>query len=252
MSEKFALKWDDFQSNWNQSMSHLRNDTDFDDVTLISDDKMKFSAHKILLSSCSNTFKMILKENKNSKSLLYLGGVSSVNIGYILDYIYHGEVNLYQEQLESFLESAKNLEIEGLMGQESITQNSPYENNEVIHQQEEQIVFPMAKHLVRMNDNNKVIQRRKYGRPTSSEVVAKIDVTSYNSEQIEEKIKELYEKIEEIWFCTFCDYTTTTNSSNIRRHVERHIDGLSYNCYLCNKEFRSRDILSKHKYTHHK
>ena len=196
---------------------------------------------------------MILKENTSSKSLLYLGGVSSGNLGHLLDYIYHGEVNLYQEQLDSFLESAQKLEIEGLIGQENMDQDleTPNENEEEL---EEQIVFPaaVAKQIVGINDNNKVIQRRKYGRPTSSEAVAKIDVTSYNSEQIEEKIKELYEKIEEIWFCTFCDYTTTTNSSNIRRHVERHIDGLSYNCYLCNKEFRSRDILSKHKYTHHK
>ena len=150
---------------------------------------------------------MILKENTSSKSLLYLGGVSSGNLGHLLDYIYHGEVNLYQEQLDSFLESAQKLEIEGLIGQENMDQDleTPNENEEEL---EEQIVFPaaVAKQIVGINDNNKVIQRRKYGRPTSSEAVAKIDVTSYNSEQIEEKIKELYEKIEEIWFCTFCDY----------------------------------------------
>ena len=78
MSEKFALKWNDYQSNWNKALSELRNDDDFSDVTLVSDDKKKFSAHKILLSSCSSVFKFILKENKHANSLLYLGGVSSV------------------------------------------------------------------------------------------------------------------------------------------------------------------------------
>ena len=46
---------------------------------------------------------------------LYLGGVTSDNLGFILDYIYYGEVKLYQEQLDSFLESAQKLEIEGLL-----------------------------------------------------------------------------------------------------------------------------------------
>ena len=115
MSEKFSLKWNDFQSKWNRSLSELRSDKDLADVTLISDDKVKFSAHKILLSSCSSMFKFILKENTNSNPMLYLGGVSSINLGFILDYIYHGEVNIFQEQLESFLENSQKLEIEGLI-----------------------------------------------------------------------------------------------------------------------------------------
>ena len=63
-SEKFSLKWNDYQTNWSQSLSGLRNDTDLSDVTLITDDKVKISAHKILLSSCSKVFYFILKESK--------------------------------------------------------------------------------------------------------------------------------------------------------------------------------------------
>ena len=91
MSEKFSLKWHDYQSNWTQSLSELRNDQESADITLISEDKVKFPAHKILLSSCSKTFKFILKDNFYANQLLYLSGVSSVNLGYILDFLYHGE-----------------------------------------------------------------------------------------------------------------------------------------------------------------
>ena len=115
MSEKFSLKWNDYQSNWNKALNELRKDTDLSDVTLISDDKVKFAAHKTLLSSCSNTFKFILKGNTHANTLLFLGGISSINLGFILDYIYYGEVNLFQEQLDSFLESAQKLEVEGLL-----------------------------------------------------------------------------------------------------------------------------------------
>ena len=95
-------------------MSGLRDDTEMSDVTLITEDKVKILAHKIILSSCSNVFNFILKESKQSNPLVYLGGISSVNLGFILDYIYYGEVNLYQEQLDGFIESAQKLEIEGL------------------------------------------------------------------------------------------------------------------------------------------
>ena len=69
MAEKFSLKWNDYQSNWNRALHELREDTDFADVTLISDDKFKFSAHRVLLSSCSNLFKLILKSNTHANPL---------------------------------------------------------------------------------------------------------------------------------------------------------------------------------------
>ena len=115
MSEKFSLKWNDYQSNWTNSLSVLRNDNESADVTLISDDKVKFTAHKIILKSCSNVLKFILQGNSHSNPLLFLSGLSSVNIRFILDYMYYGEVNLFQEQLDSFLNSAQKLEIEGLL-----------------------------------------------------------------------------------------------------------------------------------------
>ena len=84
MSDKFSLKWNDYQSNWNKALNELRKDTEFTDVMLISDDKVKVSAHKILLSSCSNLLKFILRSNTQTNPLLYLGGVNSINLGFIL------------------------------------------------------------------------------------------------------------------------------------------------------------------------
>ena len=43
LSEKFSLKWNDYQSNWSQSLSGLRDDTEMSDVTLITEDKVKVS-----------------------------------------------------------------------------------------------------------------------------------------------------------------------------------------------------------------
>ena len=197
MDETFALKWNDYQSNWTKSLSEFRKDKVFSDVTLISDDKTKFAAHKVVLSSCSNMFKFILKENDHSKPLLYLGGISSVNLGYILDYIYHGEINLYQEQLDSFLESAQNLEIVGLMGQENKDQDSYFEENI-----EEKGVFTryqptptaQANQIVKDDVSAPATNtRRSYPRSTSNDV-ERIDVSSLTPEEIEFKVNSLLQK----------------------------------------------------------
>ena len=128
MSEKFSLKWNDSHSHWKRSLSQIRGNNDFADVTIISEDKVKFMAHKVLLSSCSETFKFILKESNQAQSILYLSGVNSVNLKFILDYIYYGEVNLFQEQLESFLESAEKLEIQGLVGNVNASEDEDSSN----------------------------------------------------------------------------------------------------------------------------
>ena len=49
-----------------------------------------------------------------------------------------------------------------------------------------------------------------------------------------------------------CDYTAKHNSGTIRRHIETHLDGLSYPCNMCNKEFRSNDSLYHHNRKLHK
>ena len=99
MAEKFCLKWNDFQSTVSQSFSSLRKEKDFFDVTLVSDDEVQISAHKVVLSACSSFFKSILKTNNHPQPLIYLSGVSSMNLGFVLDYMYQGELNIYQDHL---------------------------------------------------------------------------------------------------------------------------------------------------------
>ena len=115
MSEKFSLKWNNFQTTVSNSFKIFRQEEDLFDVTLVSDDEVQMSAHKLILSACSSFFKSILKKNPHSNPLLYLSGVDSTNLGYILGYIYQGEVQLFQDHLNPFMDVAQKLKIEGLL-----------------------------------------------------------------------------------------------------------------------------------------
>ena len=100
------------------------------------------------------------------------------------------------------------------------------------------------------NVGNKM--RRQYSKSSSMDVT-KFDVRSLTSEEIDKKMRELYEKTDEGWRCLACGHTNLgTKSSNIRMHVETHLDGLVYNCNICNKEFRSRKCIDNHKTSTHK
>ena len=114
MSEKFCLKWNDFQSNVSNSFSVLRNEDYLHDVTIVTDDSDQIAAHKLVLSASSEYFKNIFKKNKHPHPLLCLEGVTSTDVRNMMDYIYNGELKIFQKDVDRFLSFAHRLKIEGL------------------------------------------------------------------------------------------------------------------------------------------
>ena len=114
VDEKYTLAWTEFQSTFSSSLELLRRENAFHDVTLVSDDEVHLNAHKVVLSAASLFFKRLLKRHPHQNPLLYLNGVQASDLQFILDYVYQGEVHLYQHQVNSFLVAAAKLKIAGL------------------------------------------------------------------------------------------------------------------------------------------
>merc|ERR1719400_2050676 len=112
-TEKFCLRWNDFESNISVAFRELREDKDFFDVTLACDDE-QIEAHKVILSACSPFFRNVLRKNPHQHPLLYLKGVKYSDLQSVLNFMYHGEVNVAQEELNSFLAVAEDLRVKGL------------------------------------------------------------------------------------------------------------------------------------------
>jgi len=112
-TEKFCLRWNDFESNISVAFRDLREEKDFFDVTLACDDS-QLQAHKVILSACSPFFRNILKRNPHQHPLLYLKGVKYAELEAVLNFMYMGEVNVAQEALNSFLSVAEELRVKGL------------------------------------------------------------------------------------------------------------------------------------------
>ena len=114
MAEKINFQYESYQSIIAKNFKKIINEDEFYDVTLVSDDQIHFSAHKLVLSSTSSYFKNILKKTKHSHPLLCLDGIGSGDLKYVLQYIYNGEVNVDQEHIDRFLEISLKLQLEGL------------------------------------------------------------------------------------------------------------------------------------------
>ena len=118
MSEKLCLKWNDFQENVNSTFASLRDDNDFSDLTLVCEDGHQLEVHKVILAKSSPFFNNVLRRNKHAHPLIYMRGMKHENLLAIVDFLYMGEANIPQENLESFLAIAEELKLKGLTGQQ--------------------------------------------------------------------------------------------------------------------------------------
>ena len=119
MSEKLCLNWNDFQDNVKSAFGNLRDDQDFADVTLACEDGQKIEAHKVILAASSPVLQNLLNLNKHPHPLIYMRRMKSEDLSAILDFLYYGSANVYQENLESFLFIAEEFQLKGLRRQDN-------------------------------------------------------------------------------------------------------------------------------------
>jgi len=119
-AEKFCLRWNDFETNLSSAFRGLRTDQDLFDVTLSCGEE-SLQAHKLVLSACSDMFRAMFRRPlavSSGHTILYLRGVNAADMQAVLDFMYHGEVSVAQEELNSFLAVAEDLKVKGLTQKE--------------------------------------------------------------------------------------------------------------------------------------
>ena len=248
MSSKFSLKWNDFENNLSKAFGEFKDDVDLTDVTLVCEDNIQIESHKIVLSASSSFFQNILKRNKHSHPLLYLKGVSNKSLVSILDFIYHGEVNINTEDLEHFITLGKDLQIKGLQDEfeNSVETNKPPILRSEYKIKTESKIETVAHEIEYHTDIDKPKEDIKSA-PVKDK---KVFTVSGEFEDLHETINSMLERRDGVWTCKICGKQGTKSTSvknDIKKHIAaNHIDGMSYMCHNCNKTFKTDRNLSRH------
>ena len=248
MSEKLCLQWNDFQDNIKSTFGNLRGDSDFADVTLACEDGQQVEAHKVILAASSPFFKKMLARNKHPHPLVYMRGMKFDDLLVIIEFLYFGEASIFQENLDSFLGIAEELQLEGLM--ERSEENIPQTKTKVPSPS------PAIKRgKAQFSRQTPDTKTDKVLAASSQEFIA-FPFISGGLEHLKDKVKSLMEKgqnqigTQKAYVCKVCG--KEGYSSSIKDHIERnHVEGIIVPCDQCEKTFRSRNALRLHHLRNH-
>ena len=208
----------------------------------------------MILAASSPFFQKLLGRNKHPHPLIYMRGVKSDDLMAIVDFLYHGEANVYPENLDSFLAIAHELQLDGLMGK----------TDEHVKDLDEDKNFLPPPLLSTFNTNAKIPKKSFKGpnsagrNPGENGTIAIPGNFSGDLQELEERVKLLMEKSDKTlphrpsiiaYICKVCGKEGQGNA--IKDHVEaNHLEGIVIPCNLCDKTFRSRNGLRLHKRQH--
>ena len=283
-SEKLCLKWCEFQQNISSEFGSLRDTSEFADVTLASEDGDQIEAHKVILSASSSFFKKLLTKNPHAHPLIYMKGVRYKDLVGVVDFLYYGEVNIYQDNLAAFLAIADELKLMGITenGQKTGTEEAAaHEQILKLNFQKTEIISCQAKPRQLIDQPREIYETKPIGLintipmpvvssrsnefikteeeiTTESEEKPPKEPFSGDIQELDVKTKSMMSKGKSVlsdgrkaYACHICGMKG--RGFNIKKHIKsKHIEGLSIPCKFCDKSFRSSRKLKYHTKKHQK
>ena len=245
MSEKLCLQWNDFQDNIKSVFGNLREDKDFADVTLVCDDGNQVEAHKMILSASSPFFQNMLKRNKHPHPLVFMRGVKSDDLLAVVDFLYCGETKVLQQNLDSFLILAEELQLKGLVGKVDEL-NCDFDKKPIFDTNTRKVA--KAKTFDAPISRNEVIRAEENEALSNPGTFFAEDLDKLNervNSMMEKSQSNYKEKKQKAFICKMCGKEGLP--WNIKYHIEaNHLDGIVLPCNHCNLTFRTRQNLKHH------
>ena len=233
LSGSFKLAWDEFETTAGNSFRELWEEQHFTNVTLVCDDEKQIKAHKVVLSSSSAFFKRILTKNLHEHPLIYLKGIAFAELENIVQFIYQGQTEVRQSNLNRFLNAAKDLEVKGLMNHSFIKEENSQE---------------MLGHHLEVNDESTESNNDlAVGLTSDKEFCDAIKVES--PEGFSEGKPALEERVLK-YLCDQCERKFNTRSG-LWLHKKKIHEGVTHNCEQCKQTFSQTSHLKRHKKSVH-
>ena len=233
--EKLDLTWHQHATYFQNIIAQLYISEELSDVTLVCDDQVKFKVHKFVLRACSPVFESILEDMEESKSIVYLRGVSEVDLRPILEFIYFGQASFYHDRIQNFIRIGKDLQIR--------------EIKDVCDPTDLKNVTESGEHKEEMNHENDISD---YVPPPNNKVqqCPNCDASFTHKSSMLRHIKTVHEVSDDIPImskvkCPDCD-ASFINRSGMLRHMRSVHGEKKFSCDQCNFVASRNDVLLRH------
>ena len=254
--EKLCLQWNDFQTNLTSAFRDLREDKEFTDVTLACEDGQQVQAHKVVLISSSPFFKNLLQRNKHPHSLIYMRGLETKDLVAMINFLYHGEANVFQENIDSFLAIAEELQLKGLHGNQTEAMSEEIQPANLSARISNTLVTETGFKL-----HGKSKSMENFSNEPNHETTIALNSNTPCTEvaELNEKVRSMMlvsenhtgGKMGKARICKVCG--KEGDMGRIARHIEsNHMTGIALPCNICGETKPSRDTLAKHKVKFHR
>ena len=222
-----------------EAFRNLREDKNFTDVTLACEDGQQLEAHKVILVASSPFFKKLLERNKRPHPLIYMRGLKSEDLQAIIEFLYCGETNVFQENLNLF-SIAEEFQLRGLMGNSDGGEQNAHDDVQNGPNVTKSTTGNVSETQKSVQQSNPVVK------PETNNMVALPKVFIGNIEELEEKVKSMMEKSENNYAYGHkkfdkCKVCGKEGIGNVKDHIEaNHMEGVVLPCSQCDKTFRTR------------
>ena len=183
----------------------------------------------------------------------------------IVDFLYYGEANIYQENLDTFLNIAEELDLKGLNGGEGGSEEGEKQQGDSSNNGDKPVLkAALRKNIKQPQHQNQQIHYESFheDRESSKMTIAlPKDEFSGDLKDLDEKLNTMIGRGENMvrhsenymvkaYVCQVCGKEGQLTS--IRNHIEaNHLEGILIPCNTCDQTVSTRNALRKHKSKHH-
>merc|ERR1712202_30195 len=270
-SDDFLLTKNNFELCTKNAFKNLINETEFSDVTLACSDDKQVQAHKVILGACSPFFKKIFRKNPHQHLLLYLKGVEHKDLKAILELMYLGETKINKNHLDSFLNAAQELKVDGLIfpeanepeGKESEENKENYDESGDYMRESSSGTDENEEEKAEKNDidrENETAGKFKcdlcdvYITHKWNMMRHKVRVHGVGNKEsrspmtlsnAKDSSMEMEESNPKIYACDQCSFTSA-HPTSIKRHIQAKHEGIRHKCQVCDFHASQTHDLKRH------
>ena len=240
VEETFHVTWKQFKPHLMVANQNLLQEKHFADVTLVSDDELQVTAHKVVLSACSPLFRNLLLNNPHPHPLLYMRGIKHQQLQAILQFMYSGEARIGQEDIDEFIAVGRELKVKDLS------------NNSVDVNAKTDDITDLEDKQRQKSETYQVDNLENTDDPYNS-TNSDISVTEDIAEEENKNRTQITTKDEAndgFHYCHLCEIKTVSKGS-LKMHIESIHDGIRYECGQCDYMATKQGNLKRHRQVKH-